>query len=129
MLFHLISVFDESNNDKEAKMMLVVRIIAKICSVVLNIMFFAAMIGIVATMVDRDLSGVIQTIIMAMVVFFARIRVAHFLAETQGKSYRYEGIFARYYKGYYIDLITFFVALLFAGLAIFAGVYTEWWME
>ena len=109
--------------------MWVARLIAKICCIVLNTMFFVVGIMFLVTAMNRDLSGVIESIIMGIVVFFARVRLGHFLLETDGNTYRYEGVFARYYKGYYVDLFTLIVTILFAGLMIFVGVYSEWWME
>ena len=80
-------------------------------------------------MIERNLSAAIQLIIFGVLLFFSKVRLGHFLYETDGKTYRYEGVFARYYPGYYIDLITLIVTFL---IVIVSGVlyaYSEWWIE
>ena len=110
--------------------MLVVRGITKICCWVLNCMLFAILIGIfVEGVIERHLSAAVGLIMFGALIFFSRVRLGHFLYETEGKSYRYEGVFSRYYPGYYIDLITLIVTFL---IVIVSGVlyaYSEWWVE
>ena len=114
---------------KHVETMSVARIIAKICCVALNLGMFAALIGSLVTGAEGDLIGVIQLIILGIVIFLTRLRLGHFLDETQGKTYQYGGIFARYYKGYYIDVLTLNVTFLIVVISGILYAYVEWWME
>ena len=114
--------------------MLVVRGIAKICCWVSNCMLFFCLLGVFVEGVlegvsEENRSTVIELIMFGVLIFFARVRLGHFLYQTEGKTYRYEGVFARYYPGYYIDLITLIVTFLIVIVSGVSYAYFEWWIE
>ena len=110
--------------------MLVARGIAKICCWALNCMLFVCLLGIlVVGVIERNLSAAIQLIMFGALLLFASVRLGHFLYETEVITYRYEGVFARYYRGYYIDLITLIVTFLTVIVTGVLYAYSEWWIE
>ena len=74
--------------------MLVVRGIAKICCWVSNCMLFFCLLGVFVEGVlegvsEENRSTVIELIMFGVLIFFARLRLGHFLYQTEGKTYRY----------------------------------------
>ena len=110
--------------------MLVVIGIAKICCWALNCMLFVCLIGIfVKIVIDRHVSAAVGLMMFGGLIFFFRVRLGHFLYETEVITYRHEGVLSRYYPWNYIDLISLIVTF---SMLIVSGVlyaYAEWWVE